>query len=227
MKIIKIGCLLLIICLASTFCCGCGMFPKPEPEPKLEPGLEQIYTLRTLNQLTPSQDWQLYLKDIADELVRRYRVECNEITDYESTLVIGRFALYATETADNYVCFSGDIRIFRYNDQALCWETNHYGADFKSSKNLGRSDFIKVGTHISDITFSIPENKWALLGTPYAGVSSYWDYNCKDFTVKDILETETWGDLWNSRSAVSNEDWYYKQSGETYWTYSLNGVIIK
>lgn len=219
MKIIKISCLLLIVCLVTTFCCGCGMLSKP--------GLEQIYASRTLNQLTPSQDWQLYLKDIAVELMQRYRVECNEITDYESTLVIGCFALYATEVADNYVYFSGNIRIFRYNSQALCWETNHYSADFKLYNDLGRSHFIKVGTHFSNITFSIPENKWALLGTPYAGVSSYWDYNCKDFTAKDILETETCGDLWNSESTVSNEDWFYRQSGKPYWKYSLNGVIIE
>jgi hypothetical protein len=203
----------------NTFC-GCS---KTSPEIVIE----DAYSSHTVSKLNPTEEWQVKLKDIADTLLLRYKAEHSEITDYEKIIVIGDFSLYAVGTADNYVCFSGSIRIFRYNSQALCWETNRYSADFESSKNLGRSDFIKVGTHISDITFNIPMNAWCLLGTYGEGVSTYWDYTCRDFSAEDILELETLPNLWSSWDAVSDKDWYYKQSGKSYWTYNLTGVIIK
>ena len=188
--------------------------------------VQDTYKSRCLAGISTATSWQEELITIAEDLIARYKATNPERTNYESVIVVGNFELFANGTADNYVCFSGSIRIFRYNSTALCWETNRYSVDFKSSKNLGRADFITYGTHISDINCKFVDS-YTLLGTYGEGISTYWDYSCRDYGSADILAAESRADIWGSWSAKSSEDWYYRSKDTTYWTYRLNGIVIE
>lgn len=177
------------------------------------------------------EQWKNELIKFTERCYNIYQLDCLKrnkndrfTTDYENIILIGSFSLYSNKKFDNYVCFSGSIRVFE-KDLNGYWKTNQYLANLLSNKNMGRSDFISYNAKDTEIQFSISDNM-VYLGTYGTGVSTYWDVSCVNYTLDDILKTETSNAIWSDWCVNSSENWYYRIEGEDYWTYNLQHVIL-
>jgi hypothetical protein len=196
--------------------------------------LAETYRSKTYSYLVgqkQDEDWKNELVNITTKCYNIYKLDCLQNnraelieTNYKDTIVVGNFSIYANKQEDNYVCFSGSIKVFLKDDSGH-WQTNRYSCDFKSNSYLGRSDFITYDVNSNAIRFQYSKDL-TYLGTYGEGISTYWDVSCVNYTNKDILKAETDTLMWSMWSIKSTEDWCYRIKNEMYYTYNLQYVIF-